>query len=133
AASSYATFSQEEPDHQLNGYPQLPFTFHQNLPPTGWNDNLTRRNFGDTLHEQDEVLSMWGPDAPPIDPNSALRQFLVAVAGFIAAGFTIKAITPDPPSIRRKYPYDGFVKEFGGLEENKARIFPVYLSCIPHL
>ncbi|KAF9485171.1 hypothetical protein BDN70DRAFT_871557 [Pholiota conissans] len=120
-ARTYATPSHEEPDPQLNGYPQLPFVPRANLPPLGWTDNLTRRNFGDTLHEQEEVLSMWGPDAPPLDPNSAMRQFLVAVAGFVTVGFIINAITPDPPAIRREYPFDGLVKELGGLEENKAR------------
>ncbi|KAF8199674.1 hypothetical protein BJ912DRAFT_949908 [Pholiota molesta] len=121
ATRTYATPSQEEPDPQLNGYPQLPFVPRAKLPPLGWTDNLTRRNFGDTLHEQEEVLSMWGPDAPPIDPNSALRQFMVVFAGFVSAGLIIKAITPDPPAVRREYPFDGLVRELGGLEENKAR------------
>ena len=39
----------EEPDPQLNGYPQLPWQSRQNLPPLGWQDNLMRRNFGDTV------------------------------------------------------------------------------------
>jgi NADH dehydrogenase (ubiquinone) 1 beta subcomplex subunit 8 len=45
---SYAT-SSEEPDPQLDGYPQLPWQSRQSLPPLGWHDNLTRRNFGDTV------------------------------------------------------------------------------------
>lgn len=45
---SYST-SSEEPDPQLDGYPQLPWQSRQNLPPLGWQDNLTRRNFGDTV------------------------------------------------------------------------------------
>ncbi|PPQ83457.1 hypothetical protein CVT25_007048 [Psilocybe cyanescens] len=118
----YATPSNEEYDPQLNGYPQLPWKSRQELPPLGWQDPLYRRNFGDTLHEQEEVLSMWGPDTPPIAPNAAVRQFLLAVAGFVAAGFTIKyVLLQEPPAVRREYPYDGLVKELGGLEENKAR------------
>ncbi|KJA26402.1 hypothetical protein HYPSUDRAFT_36721 [Hypholoma sublateritium FD-334 SS-4] len=120
-ARSYATFPREEPDPQLNGYPELPSIPRQNLPPLGWTDNLTRRNFGDTLHEQDEVLSMWGPDAPPLPPTTALRQLLIAISGFVAAGFAIKALTPDPPAVRREYPFGGLIKELGGLEENQAR------------
>ena len=46
---TYATFPREEPDPQLNGYPELPSIPRQNLPPLGWTDNLTRRNFGDTV------------------------------------------------------------------------------------
>ncbi|KAF8813308.1 hypothetical protein BYT27DRAFT_6365973 [Phlegmacium glaucopus] len=120
ALRSYTTPSQE-PDPQLDGYPQLSWQSRQNLPPLGWQDNLTRRNFGDTLHEQEEVLSMWGPDPAPIPIEDARRQFLMAVVGFIAFGFLVKAITPEPPAIRREYPFDGLIKELGGVEENKAR------------
>ncbi|KAH9481609.1 hypothetical protein JR316_0006136 [Psilocybe cubensis] len=120
---SYATPSNEEIDPQLNGYPQLPWKSRQELPPLGWQDPLYRRNFGDTLHEQEEVLSMWGPDVPPIAPNTAVRHFLIAAAGFVAFGFGVKyVLLQDAPVIRREYPYDGLVKELGGLEENKARI-----------
>ncbi|KAF8907312.1 hypothetical protein CPB84DRAFT_1844011 [Gymnopilus junonius] len=118
----YASTQKEEVDPQLNGYPQLPFVSRGALKPLGWDDNLTRTNFGETIHEQDEVLSMWGPDVAPIDPNVALRQFLYAVAGFVTFGLTVKyVLLPEPPAVRRTYPYDGLVKELGGLEENKAR------------
>jgi len=74
------------------------------------------------LHEQEELYSMWGPDIPPISPYTALRQFLMAASGIIGAGFFIKyALVPDPPVVRRQYPFDGLVKELGGLEENKVR------------
>ena len=63
---------------------------------------------------------MWGPDPAPIPIEDARRQFLMAVAGFIAFGFFVKAITPEPPAIRREYPFDGLVKELGGIEENKV-------------
>jgi hypothetical protein len=47
---SYATTqSSEEVDPQLNGYPQLPFVSRQYLPAKGWQDQLLRRNFGDTV------------------------------------------------------------------------------------
>ncbi|KAF9560475.1 hypothetical protein CPC08DRAFT_708033 [Agrocybe pediades] len=118
----YSTPTDQEPDPQLNGYPQLPWKSRQHLKPLGWDDNLTRRNFGDPLHEQEEVLSMWGPDIPPIEPNAALRQFLLALSGFVAFGFTVKyVLLPGAPAVRREYPFDGLVKELGGLEENKAR------------
>lgn len=64
---------------------------------------------------------MWGPDVPPIDPYVALRQFLYAVTGFVAFGFAVKyVLLPEPPAVRREYPFDGLVKELGGLEENKV-------------
>ncbi|PFH52924.1 hypothetical protein AMATHDRAFT_55791 [Amanita thiersii Skay4041] len=119
---SYAS-GVEEPDPQLNGYPQLPWVSRQSLPPKGWNDDLMRRNYGDTLHEQEEVLSMWGPDVAPLPPQTALKQFLLAAAGFVGFGYFIRDyITPDVPAIRREYPYDGLVTELGGMNENKARV-----------
>ncbi|RDB26276.1 hypothetical protein Hypma_006703 [Hypsizygus marmoreus] len=119
---NYATSTKEEVDPQLNGYPQLPFVSRQELPALGWQDPLLRRNFGDTLHEQDELLSMWGPDIPPVSPQSATIQFLIAVSGFVGFGFLVKnVLAQDPPAVRREYPFDGLVKELGGLEANKAR------------
>ncbi|KAF8643228.1 hypothetical protein AX16_009118 [Volvariella volvacea WC 439] len=113
----------EEPDPQLNGYPQLPWVSRQNLPAKGWQDMLLRRNFGDPLHEQEEVLSMWGPDAPPIDPHTATKQFLLAALGITGFAFLVKdVLTPEPPAVRREYPYDGLKQELGGVEENKARV-----------
>jgi len=46
---SYSALTQKEIDPQLNGYPQLPDTSKQSLPPRGWWDNQMRRNFGDTV------------------------------------------------------------------------------------
>ncbi|KAG5646985.1 hypothetical protein DXG03_001708 [Asterophora parasitica] len=117
-----ATSTKEEVDPQLNGYPQLPFVSRQTLPALGWQDPLLRRNFGDTLHEEDEVLSMWGPDVPPVPPATATLHFLLAASAFVGAAFLIKSFSPEAPAIRREYPFSGLVTELGGLEENKARV-----------
>ncbi|KAG5651943.1 hypothetical protein H0H81_006885 [Sphagnurus paluster] len=114
--------AKEEVDPQLDGYPQLPFTSRQNLPALGWQDPLLRRNFGDTLHEEDEVLSMWGPDVPPVPPSTATLHFAIAASLFVGFGFLAKnVLQQDAPAIRREYPFSGLVTELGGLEENKAR------------
>jgi NADH dehydrogenase (ubiquinone) 1 beta subcomplex subunit 8 len=75
---------------------------------------------------------MWGPDIPPnsISPYTALWHFVIAASGIIGAGFLIKAIGPDPPAVRRQYPYDGLVKELGGLQENKVYISEIYFVCM---
>ncbi|KAK2463438.1 hypothetical protein APHAL10511_004524 [Amanita phalloides] len=111
---SYASPA-EEPDPQLAGYPQLPWVSRQTLPPKGWQDEQMRRNFGETLHEQEEVLSMWGPDPAPLPPQKALKQFLLAAAGFVGVGYFIKEKgVPEIPAVRREYPYEGLVVELGG-------------------
>jgi hypothetical protein len=64
---------------------------------------------------------MWGPDAPPIPPNVALRWFSIAVASFVSFGFLTKyALVADRPAIPREYPFSGLVTELGGLEENQV-------------
>ena len=87
------------------------------LPSLSFTDSLIHQ-----LHEQDEVLSMWGPDIPPLSPYKALAQFSIAFVGFVGFGFLVKEVfTPDAPAVRREYPYSGLVMELGGLEENKVR------------
>lgn len=64
---------------------------------------------------------MWGPDPPPLPPQTALRQFAIVFAGFVTFGVIVKEfLTPEAPAVRRMYPFDGLVKELGGLEENKV-------------
>ncbi|KAG6856889.1 hypothetical protein H0H87_012469 [Tephrocybe sp. NHM501043] len=121
-----STSTKEEVDPQLNGYPQLPFVSRQHLTPYGWQDPLMRRNFGDPLHEQEEVLGMWGPDIPPVAPSTAAGHFFIAVTAFVSFGFLVRyGLLQDPPGIRREYPYGGLATELGGPEENKARAEPV--------
>jgi len=112
----------QEADPQLADYPRLPWVSRQRLSPKGWWDPQMRRNFGDTYHENEDILGMWGPDAAPLPPNVALRWFSIAVASFISFGFITKyALVADRPAIPREYPFSGLVTELGGLEENQAR------------
>jgi len=109
------------PDPQLGGYPQLPNESNQRRPALGWWDMQYRRNFGETLHEQDEALNMFSPDVPPVPPAVALRQFGYAVLIFVGFCTILNYVKPDPPMLRRVYPHDGLLKDIGGLEANKAR------------
>ncbi|KAI0635967.1 hypothetical protein C8Q77DRAFT_1216482 [Trametes polyzona] len=112
----------EEDDPQLADYPRLPFVSKQTRPARGWEDLQFRRNFGEPLHEQEEILSMWGPDVPVVPPQTALRWFSIAVLGFVSLGVLCNYAHPEIPAVRREYPYGGLVSELGGLEENKARV-----------
>jgi hypothetical protein len=44
----YTTEDTEE-SAPLTDYPKVPDVSRQYLPPTGWHDNLMRRNFGDAV------------------------------------------------------------------------------------
>ncbi|KII85042.1 hypothetical protein PLICRDRAFT_145690 [Plicaturopsis crispa FD-325 SS-3] len=125
---SYATPTTPAPlpghelDPQLNGYPELPNVSRQYLPPKGWWDPQMRRNFGELLHEKEELYSMWGPDIPNVPPPTALYQFTLVTLGFVSFGLFAKyALVPERPAVPREYPFSGLVTELGSLEENKAR------------
>lgn len=65
---------------------------------------------------------MWTPDPPThATPPSALRQFSIAVVGFLAFGVFTQMTTPAPVATPRDYPYEGLVVELGGIEQNKVR------------
>lgn len=53
-------------------------------------------------------------------PSTALFQFGVAATIFGSIMLAAYALTPEVPVVRREYPYDGLVKELGGLEENRV-------------
>ncbi|KAH7913581.1 hypothetical protein BJ138DRAFT_1171205 [Hygrophoropsis aurantiaca] len=118
---AYATPATEK-DPQLGDYPDLPWVSNQHLAPRGWWDQQMRRNFEDPIPENEEVLSMWGPDVPGIPPQKALFQFTLAVTGFVGFGLLCNyALVPERPAVPREYPFSGLVRELGGLEENRAR------------
>ena len=80
------------------------------------------------MHEREEMYSMLGPDIPHVDPATSLRHFTVAFSGFVAFGLLCNyVLVPDRPAVPRQYPFDGLVKELGGMEENKVSISS--LSC----
>ena len=73
------------------------------------------------MHEHEEKYSMWGPDIPHVDPATALRHFTMAVSSFVAFGLLCNyVLVPERPAVPRQYPFDGLVKELGGLEENRV-------------
>lgn len=51
ASRRYATEESDEESTPLTDYPKVPDISRQYLPPTGWHDNLMRRNFGDAVGE----------------------------------------------------------------------------------
>jgi hypothetical protein len=76
------------------------------------------------MHEQEEMYSMWGPDIPHVDPATSLRHFTIAVSGFVAFGLLCNyVLVPARPAVPRQYPYDGLVKELGGIQANKVSTF----------
>ncbi|EJU04922.1 hypothetical protein DACRYDRAFT_20508 [Dacryopinax primogenitus] len=113
-------FSQMPYDPQLGDYPQLPAVSRQwRQPGDQWWDKQDRRNFGEPVHEQDEVLTVWAPDVYPVSGPSAIFQFSMACLVFTAFGVILSFVRPDRPAVPREYPYNGLAEHLGG-EINKA-------------
>jgi NADH dehydrogenase (ubiquinone) 1 beta subcomplex subunit 8 len=82
------------------------------------------------MHEYEEMLSMWGPDVPTVQPSKALRYFAVAATCFVSFGTLVYVGYPAIPAVRREYPYGGLVTELGGLDANKVRHEPASIIRI---
>ncbi|WVQ81755.1 hypothetical protein IAT38_003880 [Cryptococcus sp. DSM 104549] len=104
----------EEPDPQLNGYPQLPWEDAQTRQPFGWWDMQGRRNYGEILHQSHDILNMWGPDLHKTTWYSALGQLTLAFGLLGTFAYTMGVNHLERPAIAREYPYNGLEKELGG-------------------
>lgn len=100
----------------IGDYPNLPFVSYQHRPQKGWWDNWERRNFGETLPEEEDALSVWAPDIPQanIDPGMAVRHLGIMAIVIASFAFILSSTKPEKIAAERTYPYDGLVKEFGG-------------------
>ncbi|KAL1925241.1 uncharacterized protein VTP21DRAFT_124 [Calcarisporiella thermophila] len=101
-------------DAQIGDYPDLPWTNAQTKPVFGWWDEQERRNYNETIHEEDEILSIWSPDLHKYNPYKALFQLSLFFAGVGLFAYNIKESHPVSPVIPRTYPYDGLKNELGG-------------------
>ncbi|KAG0169884.1 hypothetical protein DFQ28_002790 [Apophysomyces sp. BC1034] len=105
-------------DPQIGDYPNLPRNSNQLRSPFGWWDNQDRRNFNETLHEEDEILGVWGPDIHTYSPYKALGQltlFFTLLGGFSAFIYKVR---PERPCAQRSYPFDGLKEELGSREND---------------
>ncbi|TYJ54138.1 hypothetical protein B9479_005236 [Cryptococcus floricola] len=109
----------QEVDPQLNGYPQLPNETLQKRQPFGWWDVQERKNFGEVVHESEDVIGMWGPDVHKTSWQSALLQLSGAFGLVGVAAFFLIQTRPERPAVAREYPYNGLEQELGGI--NVAR------------
>ncbi|KAJ1981341.1 hypothetical protein H4R34_002107 [Dimargaris verticillata] len=103
-----------DPDPQIGDYPNLPHVTAQEKEPFGWDDMQDRRNFGDPIQEQDEVLAAWAPTLHPGNTRTVLRDWSVFVAFIgLLSGF-VYATYPEPHFEPRALPFDGMRVELGG-------------------
>ncbi|CAO3571034.1 unnamed protein product [Mortierella alpina] len=103
-------------DTQIGSYPNLPMYNQQwrdANPSAGYWDRQDRRNYGETVPEEDEVLNIWSPDVWAFPAALGVKRLLAAAAAFIGFGYLLAETQPEPHFTRRNYPHDGLLESLG--------------------
>ncbi|KAJ9194256.1 hypothetical protein DTO164E3_5655 [Paecilomyces variotii] len=125
-----STFSQirsastaENDDPGQNGnYPNPPRLKRAFRDPYGdWFDKQERRNFGEPLHEDNDILNVFSPEQyTHVTSGKAILSIGTFVAAFLGFCGLVSFYYPDKPSVPRTFP-DGLEKELGGPGAVRAR------------
>lgn len=83
-------------------------------PHADWWDKQERRNFGEPVHEDHDMLGMFTPyEYTWVSPAKGLLQIGAFVATFLGMCWVVKATYPDRPAYPREFE-GGLEKELGG-------------------
>ncbi|KAJ2454646.1 hypothetical protein EV183_001394 [Coemansia sp. RSA 2336] len=114
-AARYKKQHYVDPDPQIGDYPNLPQIKSEERPQLGWWDRQNRRNFGEPIHEQDEVLNMRSPSlyrSPGWKRVSKLWAGVIVTIGTVY--YFIGKTRAERPYMRAYYP-NGLKDELGGV------------------
>ncbi|KAF2100570.1 hypothetical protein NA57DRAFT_54649 [Rhizodiscina lignyota] len=97
------------------GYPILPAVKRQHRDPYGdWWDKQERRNFGEPVHEDNDILGVFSTeDYTWVKASWGLVLFGTFVATFAGLCAVVYQYYPDTPTTPRRFP-GGLDKELGG-------------------
>merc|ERR1712141_346918 len=104
----------------IGDYPNLPERSYQLRDPyVKYWDQQDRRNFGEPLHEEDDILSIWMPDRHDesmTTANEALRNLCIAfgLLGFIYYLSTFYNEENSSEVVPKLFPYNNLYLENGG-------------------
>ena len=113
----YRYFSQEDiEDPNMNGGyinpPRIPRQFRD--PYADWWDKQERRNYGEPVHEDNDILGMFSPEEyTHFKPGFGALCFGVFVATFLGLVGVAKVYYPDMPAVKRGFE-GGLDRELGG-------------------
>ncbi|KAI9659847.1 MAG: hypothetical protein M1821_001198 [Bathelium mastoideum] len=111
----YASQAEIEDPDMNGGYPNPPAVKRQHRDPyTDWWDKQERRNFGETVHEDNDILGVFSPeDYTHFSPAWGAVLFSCFVGSVAVLMTVVYQLYPDMPATPRTYP-DGLEKELGG-------------------
>lgn len=99
-------------------------------PYGGWWDKQERRNFGEPVHEENEILGVFSPEQyTHVTPRKGFLHLGFFVAAFLGLCGVVSLYYPDKPSVPKTYA-DGLEKELGGPNAVPVRE-PNRSSCHP--
>ncbi|KAF4635188.1 hypothetical protein G7Y89_g2914 [Cudoniella acicularis] len=122
ASYEYPTLTEAEDPGMNGGYDNPPPVKRQFRDPhADWWDKQERRNYGEPVHEDNDILGMFSPEEyTHVKPGKGLFQ----LGCFVAAVFTLCGVVgvyyPDKPSAPREFE-GGLEKELGGPNAVPAR------------
>ncbi|PIG80299.1 C2 domain protein [Aspergillus arachidicola] len=92
-------------------------------PHGDWWDKQERRNFGEPVHEENEILGVFSPEQyTHVTSRKGFFHLGVFVATFLGFCGLVSFYYPDKPSVPRTYP-EGLEKELGGPHAVKCEFF----------
>ncbi|KAK3689923.1 hypothetical protein B0T22DRAFT_376731 [Podospora appendiculata] len=90
-------------------------------PHADWWDKQERRNYGEPVHEDHDLLGMFTPyEYTWVSPAKGAMQIGVFVAVFLSVCYGVSLVYPDKPSYPREFE-GGLLRELGGPGAVRAR------------
>ncbi|OOQ87562.1 NADH:ubiquinone oxidoreductase kD subunit [Penicillium brasilianum] len=107
---------------QNGGYQNPPRVKRQFRDPYGgWWDKQDKRNFGEPVHEENEILGVFSPEQyTHVSSGKGFLHLGAFVVTFLGLCGVVSLYYPDKPSVPKAY-VDGLEKELGGPNALPAR------------
>ncbi|RMZ83129.1 hypothetical protein DV738_g1248, partial [Chaetothyriales sp. CBS 135597] len=114
-AAPRAAVEHDDDPNMNGGYINPPAIKRSKRDPYGdWDDKQERRNFGEPVHEDNDILGIFSlHDYTHMTPARALLCWAVFIGGVSTIFYTVKANLPDKPSYPKEYE-GGLDRELGG-------------------
>lgn len=115
---------------QNGNYPNPPRVKRQFRDPhADWWDKQERRNFGEPVHEDNDILGVFSPEQyTHVTPKKAFLSIGTFVAAFLGLCGVVSLYYPDKPSAPRTFP-GGLEKELGGPSAVSVSILSLRWPC----
>jgi len=109
---------------QNGGYINPPRVKRQFRDPYGdWWDKQERRNYGEPVHEDNDILGMFSPEEyTHVTPGTAIFQLGCFVGVVLGLCGVVSMFYPDTPTVPRQFE-DGLERELGGPGALKVSAF----------